>query len=84
MSEATQCLRGSVALPDEIDVAEADVDGLALQHLAGDVVQHAVAHVDRIIEPEQAARRCIFAREIFEHALAPDAGLCVFAGRVWR
>ena len=63
-------------------MADADVDRLALQHLARDVVQHAVAHVDRIIQPEQPARRRIFVRKILKHALAPDAGLRVFAGRI--
>src|SRR4051794_37007798 len=53
MRQAAQRLRGSVALPDEIDMAEADIDRFALQHLAGDVVQHAVAHVDRVVEAEQ-------------------------------
>src|SRR5665213_3888737 len=39
MCEATQRLRGGIALPDEIDMAEADVDRLALDDLGGDVVQ---------------------------------------------
>src|SRR5690242_16427831 len=43
MREAAQRLRGCIALPDEVDMAEADVDGLAPKHLAGDVVQHGVS-----------------------------------------
>src|SRR6478609_6712177 len=84
MRQAAQRLRGGVALPDEIDMAEADVDRLALQHLSGDVVQHAVAHVDCVVEPEQAPGRPMLLREILEHALAPDAGLRVLAGRIGR
>src|SRR6185295_8271840 len=75
MRQTTQRLRRCVALPDEIDMAEADVDRLALQDLARDIVQHAVAHVDRVIEPEQPSGRRILPREILEHALASDAGL---------
>ena len=84
MREAAQRLRRGVALPDEVDVAEADVDRLAVKDLCRDVVQHAVAHVDRVVQPEQSAGRCEFAREIFKHALASDAGLRVFAGRIGR
>ena len=58
--------------------------GLPWRILARDVVQHAVAHVDRVIQPEQPAGRGEFAREIFEHALAADAGLRIFAGRIGR
>src|SRR5438105_9232341 len=82
MRQTTQRLCGRVALPDEIDVAEADVDRLALEDLAGDVVQHAVAHVDRVVEPEQPSGRRILLREILEHALAPDAGLRILARRI--
>ena len=84
MRQTAQRLRGRIALPDEIDMAEADVDRLALQHLAGDIVQHAVAHVDRVVEAEQPSRRRMLLREILEHAFAPDTGLRVFAGRVRR
>src|ERR1700682_951234 len=83
MRKAAQRLGRGIALPDEIDMAEADVDRLAAEDLARDVVQHAIAHVDRVIQPEQPAGRGKFAREIFEHALAADAGLRVFAGRFW-
>src|SRR5437764_8878798 len=40
-----------------------------------DIVQHAVAHIDGVVQPEQPARRRILLRKIFEHALAADAGL---------
>ena len=82
MGETAQCLRRCIALPDEIDVTEADVDRLARKYLDGDVVQHAVSHIDRVVQTEQAARRRMLAREILEHALAADAGLGVFAGRI--
>src|SRR5258708_37056953 len=80
MREAAQRLRRRIALPDEIDVAEADIDRLALKYLGRDVVQPAVAHVDRVVQPEQPAGRFELLRKILEHALAPDAGLRVFAG----
>ena len=41
--------------------------GWRVENPGGDVVQHAVAHVDRVIEPEQAAGRLKFTRKIFEH-----------------
>src|SRR5258708_22222172 len=84
MCEAAQRLRRRIALPDEIDMAEADIDRLALKYLGRDVVQHAVAHVDRVVQPEQPAGRFELLRKILEHALAPDAGLRVFAGRSGR
>ena len=84
MGEAAQRLRRGIALPDEIDMAEADIDRRALEDLGRDVVQHAIAHVDRVVEAEQPARRFELVREIFEHALAADAGLRVFAGRIGR
>src|SRR5260370_4610750 len=40
MREAAQRLRRRIALPDEIDVAEADIARLALKYLARHVVQH--------------------------------------------
>src|SRR4051812_9928622 len=55
MGETAQCLRRCIALPDEIDVTEADVDRLARKYLDGDVVQHAVSHIDRVVQTEQAA-----------------------------
>src|SRR5258708_29532143 len=48
--EAAQRLRRRIALPDEIDVAEADIDRLALKYLGRDVVAHAVAHVGRVVQ----------------------------------
>src|SRR5581483_9206758 len=45
MREAAQRLCRGIALPDEIDMAKADVDRRAREHLGCDVVQHAVAHV---------------------------------------
>src|SRR5207253_5038342 len=70
MCEAAQRLYGRVALPDEIDLAEADVDCFALQDLCRDVMQHAISHVDRVVQPKQSPGRRKFAREILEHALA--------------
>jgi hypothetical protein len=55
--------RVGVALPDHVDVAHREVDRLAVAHLAADVVQHAVAHVDRVVQPEQAARRAVLAEK---------------------
>src|SRR5215203_223444 len=50
---------GGVALPDHVDVAHRDVDLVAVPHLAGDVVEHAVAHVDGVVEPEEPPRRAV-------------------------
>src|SRR6185369_6677751 len=71
--------RSGIALPDHVDMAHRHVDLHAVTHLGADVVQHAVAHVDGVVEPEDAARRAMQAGEILEHALAPDAGIGVVA-----
>ena len=77
--QAAQRDRVGVALPDDVDMAHGEVDRLAVAHLAADVVQHAVAHVDGVVQAEQAAGRAVLGREILEHALAADAGLGVVA-----
>src|SRR3954471_3838176 len=64
-----------IALPDDVDMARGEVDRLACEDARGDVVQHAVAHVDRIVEADDAPRRSPCAREISEHAFARDAGI---------
>ena len=37
------------------------------------VVQHPVAYIHPIVEADQAPRRAMHARKIFEHVLASDA-----------
>ena len=81
MTERAQHHVVGVALPDHVDVADREVDRLAGEHARGDVVQHAVAHVDRVVEADDAARRAARAREILEHGLARDAGIGIGAGR---
>src|ERR1051326_4728944 len=73
MAQAAQRQRIGVALPDYVDMAHGDVDRLIVAHLAGDVEQNAVAHVDCVIQPEQPAGRAISLRKIVEHALTADA-----------
>ena len=51
-----------------------EIDRLAVAHLAADVVQDAVTHVDGVVQAEQTARRAVLGGEILEHALATDAG----------
>src|SRR3954451_13564794 len=75
MTQRAQHYGIGIALPDDVDVARSEVDRLACEHARGDVVQHAVAHVDRVIESDDAPRRSARAREISEHALARDAGI---------
>ena len=77
MAQRAQRLRIGVALPDHVDMAHGHVDRLAGLDLARDVVQHAVAHVDRVVEPDQAARAC--------RACARNARTCARARRRnWR
>ena len=47
----------------------------------GDVEEHAVAHVDRVVEADDPARRAVLRREVLEHALAAEARLRVLADR---
>ena len=81
MRQAAQRHVVGIALPDHVDMAHAEVDRLAVAHLAADVVQHAIAHVDRVVQPEQPARRAVLGREIGEHVLPPGAGVRVVASR---
>src|SRR3954447_25199434 len=73
MREEAQRLLVRLALPEDVDVAHADVDRLAREHLGGDVVQHAVAHVDRVFEAHQPAGRAVALRAEEKCLLAPDA-----------
>src|SRR6478609_3152966 len=75
MAQRTQHHGIGIALPDHVDVARSEVDRLACEHACGDVVQHAVAHVDRIVEADDAPRRSARAREVLEHALARHTGI---------
>src|SRR6185312_816907 len=82
VAERAQHHAVGVALPDHVDMAGGEIDGLAHPHLLRHVVQHAITHVDGVIEPNEAARRTMEAREILEHALAPDAGIGIGAARI--
>ena len=73
--------RVGVALPDHVGVAHRHVDRLAVAHLARDVVQHAVAQVDRVVEAEDQARRAARLGVPAQHALAAEAARRVVAGR---
>jgi hypothetical protein len=84
MRQTTQRLRRCIALPDEIDMAEADVDRLALQDLARDIVQHAVAHVDRVIEPNSCPGVEYFREKYSNMRSRPTQDCAYFAGRIGR
>src|SRR5215831_3101546 len=64
MAEGAQHHVIGVALPDDVDVAGGEIDRLARAYAGGDVVQHTVAHVDRVIEADDAAGRSARARKI--------------------
>src|SRR5262245_7883038 len=81
MAERAQHHGIGIALPDHVDVAGGEIDRRSGEHARGHVVQHAVAHVDRVVEADDAARRSARARKILEHGLACDAGIGVNAGR---
>ena len=53
MGQQPQRLFVGLALPDHVDVAHGHVNGLVGEHLGRDIEQHAVAHVDRVLEPHQ-------------------------------
>ena len=79
-AQAAQRDRVGVPLPDHVDLAHRDVDRLAVAHLARDVVEHAVAQVDRIVEPvDQTGVPRV--SEYQCSPLAPDAAGGVFARR---
>src|ERR1700722_11630990 len=50
-----------VALPDDVGVADGDIDFAVRQDFLRDVVQHAIPHIDRIVEPDQASQRAVYA-----------------------
>ena len=62
-----------IALPDYVDVTGLKVDRFALVDTCRDVVQHAIAHVDSVVEPDDAAGRVGGAREILEDVFARGA-----------
>src|SRR3954452_2813662 len=59
MREEAQRLLVRLALPEDVDVAHGDVDRLAGEYFGGNVVQHAVAHVDRLFEAHHPAGRAM-------------------------
>ena len=77
--EHAEDLRVGVALPDDGGVRGADGDGFAAADPAGHVVQDAVAHVDGVVEPGEAAGRAVAAGEVGEDVLTPDAARGVVA-----
>src|ERR1700683_1767923 len=85
VTQTAQRQRIRVALPDDIDVAHADVHRLFVADLAGNIKQNAVAHIDRIVQTEQAAGCGVGLREILEYPFAPAGRLRIFAGaEQWR
>ena len=75
MRERAQHHGIGIALPDHVDVAGGEIDRLPRKHARGDVMEHAVAHIDRIVEANDAAGRAVQARKILEHGFARDAEL---------
>src|SRR6059058_3572870 len=73
-----------IALPDHVDMAGRKIDRRAGEHTRGHVVEDAVAHIDCVVEADDAARRSALARKILEHGLARDAGIGVSARRRYR
>ena len=84
MGQRTEGKAVGVALPDHVYMADGQVDGGALGHLLGNVAQHAIAHVDGVVQPDQATGHAMDLREMLEHPFAADAGLRVFPRRVER
>ena len=80
--QAAQRNSARVALPDHIDVPHAQVDRFALPNLGGDVVQDAVAHVDCVVQSDDAAWRTKAAPKNVRACAAADAGIGVVAR--WR
>src|SRR5688572_6678423 len=81
MEQGTQGHGVGVALPDDIDVAGREIDGRAAEDFAGDVVEHAIAAVDRVVEPEQQRLGAVACRLPLDGAFAAHAAVGVFAGR---
>ena len=57
MTQGAKRKRVGITLPDHVDVAHRHIDNSARADFPGDVVQHAVAQIDRIIETKQTPGR---------------------------
>jgi len=73
-----------IALPDHVEVADAVGDRLVVPDLGRDVMQHAVAQIDRIVEAEEQHAGAERLGAVLEHPFASEAGLGVFADRSGR
>ena len=73
-----------IALPDAIQVAHADIDALARIDFSGNIDQHAVAQIHRIIQAQQDQRRTVLLRVKVEDALAGHGGVGILAQRRQR
>src|SRR4029453_14607883 len=70
-----------VTLPNHIHVAHCEIKRRDGMYACRDVKKNAIAHVDRIVEADDAARCFVYARKMREHRLAGDARVGVDAGR---
>ena len=62
-------------------MARAQIYGLARIDPIGDIVEHAVAQIDGIVQTDQAARRSVLMGEILKYPLSADTGIGVFTDR---
>ena len=76
-----------IPLPDTIEMAHGQINGIPLPDLLGDVVKYAISQVDGVIEPDNRCVYVVFRTLIFKDSLPGKAGACVFSngfrGRVF-
>ena len=79
MAEGLEGHGVGVALPDDVDGAHREVDGLAGENLPGEIDEDAVAQLAGVVEADDGDARAAGAAEVVVEALAADAAGGVFA-----
>src|SRR5690606_20892725 len=63
-----------VGLPDHVDVAHRHIDRAAVAHAGGDINEHAVAKLHRVVEPDERHAGAVLAGGVGEGLLTLQAG----------
>ena len=68
-----------VPLPDRIEVSHRHIDGLAPRHASGQIDEHAVPHLRRVVQPQDGDGDTDRVAEVLEDAFAREAAHGVLA-----
>src|SRR5579862_3232656 len=80
--ERTHRIGIRVTLPQNIDGGDREIHRFTFENLASYIDQYAVTKIDRIVEPEDEARRFKFLGIKLKDPLASETGLRILTDRI--